>query len=63
MATEALETRFEQITLNDQNEDPQHMTSYHKSKVCRACSLEICFADSLRAHSLPLFLWLDSAMQ
>lgn len=33
--TQALEARFEQISIIDQNEDPAILaTSYHKSKVC-----------------------------
>jgi len=34
-STEALEARFEQITINDQNEDPEHPRVYHKSKVLK----------------------------
>ena len=56
MATEALEARFEQITLNDQNEDPQHSTSYNKSKVCHTYRLKISFANDFRAHYLLPFL-------
>ena len=46
MATDALEARFEQIALNDQNEDPHHPSSYHKSKVCRACTLKALLTGS-----------------
>jgi hypothetical protein len=33
MDATALEARFEQFTINDQNEDPATHNSYHKSKV------------------------------
>jgi len=56
MATDALEARFEQMALSDQNQDPQHSTSYHKSKVRPTYKLKTSFADDPRAHYLPQFL-------
>jgi hypothetical protein len=53
MDATALEARFEQFSIVDQNEDPAGQTSYHKSKVSDSSSWKYVLTSVLipyRAH-------------
>jgi hypothetical protein len=57
MEATALEARFEQFSINDQNEDPAGQTSYHKSKVSDSSSWKQMSTNvliSYRAHCRQL---------